>query len=88
MEQIETILKRCVSALQSSNGVLCGYTIIARQAAKSHPDHQHEFTSPKELKTLLGRFFPFVGTIETEYPDRHNIYFRAAFHRERLRRFD
>jgi hypothetical protein len=37
---------------------------------------------------ILAEFFPFVGTVETEYPERHNIYFRAAFDQDRLRRFD
>ena len=68
--------------------MLNGYTIIARSTDKSHPEHQHEFSSAAELKELLGEFFPSVGTVETEYPERHNIYFRAAFDPTRLRRFE
>jgi SAM-dependent methyltransferase len=87
MDQIRIVLKKCVETLKLPGGVLNGYTIIARSTDKSHPDHQHEFSSPTELKELLGKFFPFVGTVETEYPERHNIYFRAAFDPVRLQRF-
>jgi SAM-dependent methyltransferase len=83
----ETVLKKCVDVLRPS-GVLCGYTLIARSSLKSHPEHEHEFSSAVELKSLLNKFFPFVGTIETEYPERHNIYFRAASQGNRLRRLD
>lgn len=87
-DQIRIVLKKCVRALRIPEGMLCGYTIIARSSDKSHPEHQHEFSSAAELKELLREFFPFVGTVETEYPERHNIYFRAAFDPTRLRRFD
>ncbi|TKS58184.1 MAG: hypothetical protein EWM72_03180 [Nitrospira sp.] len=87
-DQIRHILNKCVDALKSrEGGILCGYTIIARDSIKSHPEHEHEFSSAGELKELLGEFFPCVGTIETEYPERHNVYFRASFQLGRLRRF-
>ena len=86
-DQIRTILGKCASALKDTTGVLCGYTIIARSSDKSHPEHKHEFVSAAELKDLLLTSFPFVGTIQTEYAERHNIYFRAAFRSDRLRRF-
>ena len=86
-DNIRSILRKCAKALKAGTGVVCGYTLIARSADKSHPEHEHEFTSAAELTELLREFFPFVGTVETEYTERHNIYFRAAFQQERLRRF-
>jgi 2-polyprenyl-3-methyl-5-hydroxy-6-metoxy-1,4-benzoquinol methylase len=86
-DQTRTVLGKCVQALKAQGGILCGYTIIARGPDKSHPEHQHEFSSASELKERLNELFPSVGTIETEYPERHNIYFRAAFDSNRLRRF-
>lgn len=88
LDQIRIVLKKCVKALKTPGGVLNGYTIIAHSSVKSHPEHQHEFSSATELKDLLAEFFPFVGTMETEYPERHNVYFRAAFDSTRLRRFE
>jgi SAM-dependent methyltransferase len=87
VEQARIVLRKCVDALKSPEGLLCGYTILARTQEKSRPEHQHEFSSPQELKGLLGEFFPFVGTVETEYPERDNLYFRGAFRENRLRRF-
>ena len=87
-DQIRAVLGKCTSALRVPRGLLCGYTILARAPAQSHPDHQHEFGSAAELRQLLSTFFPFVGIVETEYPTRHNLYFRAAFDLGRLRRFD
>ena len=88
LDEIRQVLQKCVKAMKTPYGVLNGYTIIARDSGKSHPDHQHEFCSAEELKNLLRESFPFVGTLETKYPERHNLYFRAALHSDRLRRFD
>jgi 2-polyprenyl-3-methyl-5-hydroxy-6-metoxy-1,4-benzoquinol methylase len=84
-EQIQVVLKKCVEALRTSRGILCGYTIITHNAGQS--GHSSEFGSAAELKQLLKEFFPFVGTVETKYPQRHNIYFRAAFNPAYLKRF-
>jgi 2-polyprenyl-3-methyl-5-hydroxy-6-metoxy-1,4-benzoquinol methylase len=86
-EQIRGVLKKCVTALKTSEGILCGHTILARGLQKGHVEHQHEFSSVEELKEILGEFFPFVGTVVTVYPERDNIYFRATFDQDRLRRF-
>jgi len=88
LDEIRQVLQKCVKAMRTPYGVLNGYTIIARDSGKSHPDHQHEFCSAEQLKNLLREFFPFFGTLETKYSERHNLYFRAAFHSDRLRRFD
>jgi len=88
LDEIRKVLAKCVKAMKTPYGVLNGYTIVTRDSGKSHPDHQHEFGSAAELKKLLSEFFPFVGTLETKYSERHNLYFRAAFHSDRLRRFD
>src|SRR2546430_16559718 len=88
LEEIRQVFQKVVKAIKKPYGVLNGYTIINRDSGKNHPDHQHEFCSAEELKSLLREFFPFVGTLETKYSERHNLYFRAAFHSDRLRRFD
>ena len=88
LDEIRQVLQKCVKAMKTPYGVLNGHTIVARDSGKSHPDHQHEFCSAEELKNLLRESFPFVGTLETKYPERHNLYFRAALHSDRLRRFD
>jgi 2-polyprenyl-3-methyl-5-hydroxy-6-metoxy-1,4-benzoquinol methylase len=87
-EEIRQVLRKCVKVLKTPHGVLNGYTIIARGSGRSHPDHQHEFATAEELKALLRGFFPFVGTLETKYTERHNLYFRGAFRPDRLRRFE
>jgi SAM-dependent methyltransferase len=86
-DDIRRVLGKAVRALKQPTGVLCGYTIIARSKL-SHPDHLHEFVSDNELKGILGEFFPHVGTVQTRYESRHNIYFRCTFDPARLRRFD
>jgi ubiquinone/menaquinone biosynthesis C-methylase UbiE len=88
LDQIRRILSKCVKVMRRPQGVLNGYTLISREPAMSHPDHQYEFRSAEDLKQILMEFFPFVGTTETVYPERHNLYFRAAFHPDRLKRFE
>ena len=88
LDEIRQVLQKCVKAMKTPYGVLNGYTIVTRDSGKSHPDHQHEFGSAAELEKVLSEFFPFAGTLETKYSERHNVYFRAAFHSDRLRRFD
>lgn len=86
-EQIRAILEKCAAVLSKPDGILCGYTMIERDDGPSHPDHQHEFTSSKQLEAVIRSVFPHVGTIETVYPERHNVYWRAAFSADRLTRF-
>ena len=85
-DQIRTILAKCVRALKMHNGILNGYAVIPHHVG-ANPDHQHEFRSVEELKSLLREYFPAVGMLETEYPERYNVYFRGAFDPARLRRF-
>jgi SAM-dependent methyltransferase len=88
--ELHSVLGRCVDAMQQPAAVLCGYAIMADRANRPegrHPAQKHWFGSAQELKQLLLKFFPHVGVIETEYPARHNLYFRAAFDPARLHRF-
>lgn len=64
------------------DGILNGYTIIARPDVKSHEDHEHEFTSREELANLMKRYFKNVLVLSTGYEDqfekRDNLYFFAS----------
>jgi SAM-dependent methyltransferase len=73
---IRKILEKVRSSL-GALGVLCGYTIL-NEGPRMHPDHSHEFGSADELAELLLAVFPAAATLETEYSDRRNVYFRAA----------
>jgi SAM-dependent methyltransferase len=76
LDEIDKVLGK-VAAILVPGGILHGYTIL-NSGAQMHPDHRHEFQTADELRAVLGRRFRFVSTLETTYPDRHNIYFRAA----------
>jgi len=84
--EIRLVLEKCVTALKP-DGVLTGYTILTNPGPPVHPDHHHEFHDRHELISILHEFFPCVAMIETVYPTRRNIYFRAAFKKQRLNRF-
>ena len=77
LEDIAAVLRKVSQALRDG-GVLCGYTIL-NEGPVVHPDHSHEFSSADELADTLHDVFPAVSTLETEYQDRRNIYFRAGF---------
>ena len=76
LDDIATVLEKVRSVL-TDGGVLCGYTIL-NDGPRMHPDHSHEFASASELAETLLAVFPAASTLETEYEDRRNIYFRAA----------
>ena len=76
LDDINTVLEK-VGAVLGSSGVLCGYTIL-NDGPVMHPDHSHEFGSADELAEALLAVFPAAATLETEYQDRRNVYFRAA----------
>jgi len=59
-------------------GVLSGYTIVERQAGKSHHEHEYEFKSKEDLLRLIEPYFRNVRIFETIYPSRHNLYFFAG----------
>jgi ubiquinone/menaquinone biosynthesis C-methylase UbiE len=85
LADIDTVLDKVDAAL-ARDGVLCGYTIL-NEGNRMHPDHLHEFGSAEELARVLRRTFPHVVTLETTYPDRHNIYFRASRTQQRVEGF-
>jgi SAM-dependent methyltransferase len=76
LEDISLVLQKVRDVL-GDDGVLCGYTIL-NEGPMVHPDHSHEFGSAQELAATLQSCYPAVATLETEYEDRRNIYFRAA----------
>lgn len=76
-DDIQTVLAKVKAALKP-NGVLCGYTILNPPGTALHPDHLHEFASAVDLANVLRASFPYVVTLETEDPERRNIYFRAS----------
>lgn len=82
--EIRTILGKSFRALEPRKGILAGYTILVEEGESYHRRHRYEFTSQEELVGVLEGVFPFAGTLETRYPNRRNIYFRAAFSRDRL----
>lgn len=97
MPEIETVLGKCAKVLEASQGVLCGYTIIARKDdGPKHGWHKHEFSDAEELKAVFGKFFPYVTTFESKseladgdpnHTKRHNIYFKASFDKSKVLMF-
>jgi SAM-dependent methyltransferase len=82
LEDQRAVLRKIKAAL-APDGVLAGYTLISA-GSPGHPKHEHEFGNPAELHELLREEFPHVATLETVYPSRHNIYFRAASTEQKL----
>jgi SAM-dependent methyltransferase len=76
LDAIDTVLRK-IRAAMMPGGALVGYTIL-NAGDRMHPDHEHEFRDARELAATIGRHFPHVATLETHYPDRRNVYFRAA----------
>lgn len=76
-----------IAATLEGKGVLAGSTILMTEA-RAVLGEKHHFRSANELRDMLQRVFPFVAILETIYPDRHNVYFRCAFEKGRLGRFE
>ena len=80
-EEMTNILANIKSRL-TPEGILNGYTIIARPDFKGHEDHEHEFATREELAGLLKRYFKNVLILSTGYSDqfekRDNLYFFAS----------
>jgi ubiquinone/menaquinone biosynthesis C-methylase UbiE len=63
----------------TDKGILSGYTITTRpDGKKMHHDHEYEFSSKEDLMRVLSPHFQRVRIFETDYPDRHNLYFYAS----------
>ncbi|MBF0300837.1 MAG: class I SAM-dependent methyltransferase [Oligoflexia bacterium] len=61
------------------NGILCGYTMVQRvDQKKSLSHHEYEFKNKEDLHKFISLFFKYVHIFETEYPERHNLYFFAS----------
>lgn len=76
--EIDKILSDIKKRL-SDAGILSGYTITVRpDGQKSHHDHEYEFSSKEDLMRFLSPHFQRVKIFETDYPNRHNLYFFAS----------
>ena len=76
-EEIRQLMAAIKSRL-AHGGVLSGYTIVEREAGKSHHEHEYEFKSKEDLLRLLQPYFRNTRIFETIYPSRHNLYFFAG----------
>jgi 2-polyprenyl-3-methyl-5-hydroxy-6-metoxy-1,4-benzoquinol methylase len=76
LEEMTPILQRLKGYL-APGGALHGST-VKRQERLQHHDHEHEFDSLEEMKTLLAQHFKHVTTWERVHPDRTAFYFRCS----------
>ena len=77
----EAEIRQLMTAIKSRltrGGVVSGYTIVEREAGKSHHEHEYEFKSKEDLLRLLQPYFRNVRIFETIYPSRHILYFFAG----------
>lgn len=75
ISKIMSDIKDCLA----DKGILSGYTITSRpDGQKMHSDHEYEFSSKEDLMRFLSPHFKRVKIFETDYPDRHNLYFYAS----------
>jgi len=76
--EIAKILEGIKSRL-TDDGILSGYTIVERtDGTKSLSQHEYEFKSKEDLLRFFTPHFRNVTVFETEYPERHNLYFWAS----------
>ena len=76
--EIAKILEVTKSRL-TDDGLLSGYTIVERAVGeKSLSHHEYEFKSKEDLLRFFTPQFRNVTVFETEYPERHNLYFWAS----------
>jgi SAM-dependent methyltransferase len=76
--EIANILAGIKSRL-TDDGILSGYTILERvDGTKSLSQHEYEFKSKEDLLRFFTPYFRNVAVFETEYPERHNLYFWAS----------
>lgn len=77
-DEIAKILDGIKSRL-TDEGILSGYTIVERaDGRKSLSQHEYEFKSKEDLLRFLSPHFRNVTVFETEYSERHNLYFWAS----------
>jgi SAM-dependent methyltransferase len=74
-----------ISERLGEEGVLAGYTLVARGTDKKHLEHhEREFTGKADLLQVLERAFPHVTIFETVHSERTNLYFYAAHDASRI----
>ena len=77
-EETAAIL-RDIKARLTPDGILSGYTLVARADGKKSLDHhEYEFRDMADLARFLEPHFKHVSVFETLFPDRHNLYFWAS----------
>lgn len=76
-DEIATIMMNIKDRL-NKDGILSGYTIIEKTNGKQHSLHEYEFKSKEDLKRFIEPYFNNVMIFETQYPNRHNLYFYAS----------
>lgn len=76
--EIVKILEGIKSRL-TDDGILSGYTIVEMAGGnKMIPQHEYEFKSKEDLLRFFTPQFRNVTVFETDYPERHNLYFWAS----------
>lgn len=77
-DEITKILKDIKTRL-ADDGILSGYTIVEkRDGTKSLSHHEYEFKNKEDLLGFFSPHFKNVTVFETQYPERHNLYFWAS----------
>ncbi|MGN0346129.1 MAG: class I SAM-dependent methyltransferase [Lachnospiraceae bacterium] len=77
-EEIDSIMKYICGLLSHKNGILSGHTIVEREDGQTIEQHEYEFKDKEDLKRFLTPWFKNVKVFETNYDDRHNLYFWAS----------
>jgi SAM-dependent methyltransferase len=76
--EIQDIM-RDIKARLTPDGILSGYTLMQRGDGQKHlSHHEYEFKSKDDLLRFFTPYFCNVRVFETEYPERHNLYFWAS----------
>ena len=82
--EIDRILTN-ISERLGEQGVLAGYTLVARGSGEKHLEHhEREFAGKADLLRFLERAFPHVTIFETVHPERTNLYFYASHKASRI----
>ena len=76
--EIEAIMQ-AIKARLADKGIVSGYTILEKESGEKHlTHHEYEFKSKEDLKRFFDPHFKYVKVFETQYPNRHNLYFYAS----------
>ena len=77
-EEINALMGTIKSRL-SDSGILSGYTIIEPEHGGKHlHQHEYEFHDKEDLARFLEPWFANVQVLQTDHPNRSNLYFWAS----------